>query len=155
IGSTLFQQQTQATLTVGETISLGGFTMRYDGLTEFPTDDRREVTRATVTVFDAKGNNVGLLHPRRDLFTDSGQPMTIPGVRSTLGEDFYVILVGWEPIASNGATFKIYVNPLINLVWSGGLIFILGTLIAAWPDADEGKRYAAVAALAGASASAD
>ena len=155
IGSTLFQQQTQATLTVGETISVGGFTMRYDGLTEFPTDDRREVTRATVTVFDAKGNNVGVLHPRRDLFTDSDQPMTIPGVRSTLGEDFYVILVGWEPIASNGATFKIYVNPLINLVWSGGLIFILGTLIAAWPDADEDKRYAAVAAMAGASASAD
>ena len=58
--------------------------------------------------------------------------MTIPGVRSTLGEDFYVLLVGWEPIAANGATFKIYLNPLINLVWLGGLVFIIGTLVAAW-----------------------
>jgi cytochrome c-type biogenesis protein CcmF len=25
-------------------------------------------------------------------------------------------------------------NPLINWVWAGGIIFVLGTLIAAWPD---------------------
>ncbi len=142
IGSNFFQQQTQASLAVGEKLTLGGFTMRYDSLAQFPTDDGRDVARATVSVFDSNGTQIATLHPRRDFFVESGQPMTIPGVRSTLGEDFYVLLVGWEPIAASGATFKIYLNPLINLVWAGGIIFILGTLIAAWPDVDEEKRYA-------------
>src|SRR3990172_7812706 len=142
IGSNFFQQQTQATLAEGEQLTLGGFTMRYDSLAQFSTDDGRDVARATVSVFDSNGTQIATLHPRRDYFFDSEQPMTIPGVRSTLGEDFYVLLVGWEPIAAGGATFKIYLNPLINLVWAGGLIFILGTLIAAWPDVNEEKRYA-------------
>ena len=66
--------------------------------------------------------------------------MTIPGVRSSVENDFYVLLVDWQPIASNGATFKIYLNPLVNWVWAGGFIFILGTLVAAWPDAEEMRR---------------
>jgi cytochrome c-type biogenesis protein CcmF len=30
-------------------------------------------------------------------------------------------------------TFKVYINPLINLVWWGGIILIIGTVIAALP----------------------
>ncbi len=62
--------------------------------------------------------------------------MTIPGVRSTLEDDLYVLLVDWQPISSQGATFKIYHNPLVNWLWLGGFVFILGTLVAAWPDKD-------------------
>jgi cytochrome c-type biogenesis protein CcmF len=142
VGSNFYQVETQATLKPGESLTVGHFTMRFDSLAEFPTDDLRQVARAVVTVSDAQGNLLGQLYPRHDLFVDSGQPMTIPGVRSTLGEDFYVILVGWEPIATDGATFKVYVNPLINLVWWGGIVFIFGTLIAAWPDAEDSKRFA-------------
>jgi cytochrome c-type biogenesis protein CcmF len=141
VGSNFFQLETQATLNRGESLVLGGFTMKFDSVVDFPTDDQRQVTRATVSVFDAEGNYVDELHPRRDFFLDTGQPMTIPGVRSTLGEDFYVILVDWQPISANSATFKVYVNPLINLVWAGGFVFILGTLVAAWPERDEEKRY--------------
>jgi cytochrome c-type biogenesis protein CcmF len=70
--------------------------------------------------------------------------MTIPGVRSTMEDDFYVILVGWEPIAAQGATFKVYHNPLVNFLWLGGIVFILGTLVAAWPARDlaAGQRKA-------------
>jgi cytochrome c-type biogenesis protein CcmF len=45
-----------------------------------------------------------------------------------------MLLVGWEPIATDGATFKVYQNPVVNFVWFGGLVFILGTLVAAWPE---------------------
>ena len=62
--------------------------------------------------------------------------MTIPGVRSTMEDDLYVLLVDWQPVTSQGATFKIYHNPLVNWLWLGGLVFILGTLVAAWPDKD-------------------
>ena len=80
---------------------------------------------------------MGQLFPRSDYYIVSNQPMTIPGVRSTLEEDFYVLLVGWEPIGRDGATFKVYLNPLVNFVWLGGVVFILGTLVAAWPEREQ------------------
>jgi cytochrome c-type biogenesis protein CcmF len=72
--------------------------------------------------------------------------MTIPGVRSSVGEDFYVIMVNWESVTADAATFRLFLNPLINWVWAGGLIFIVGTLVAAWPDAVEQKAAAAARA---------
>lgn len=80
------------------------------------------------------GRLVATLAPQSELYTRTGQPMTIPDARSTITEDFYVILVNWEPTSANEATFRIYLNPLINWVWAGGLIFVFGTLVASWPD---------------------
>jgi len=62
--------------------------------------------------------------------------MTIPGVRSTMEDDLYIILVDWQPILSSGATFKIYHNPLVNWLWLGAIMLILGSVVAAWPDKD-------------------
>ena len=78
------------------------------------------------------------------------QPMTIPDKRSTLTNDLYVILAGWE---GNGetATFKAYINPLINWLWIGGFVFILGTIVAAWSTPQERQeRATAKARLPGA-----
>jgi len=133
LGSSLFQIETQGQLQQGEQLTLGRYVMVYDGLQQFLTNDDREVTRATVSVYRDE-QLLGQLHPRRDFFLSSQQPMTIPGVRSTWEDDFYVLLVSWEPLGAEGATFKLYVNPLINWVWAGGLVFILGTLVAVWPS---------------------
>jgi cytochrome c-type biogenesis protein CcmF len=147
IGSNFFQIETQGQLKPGEQLTLGRYVVTFDALDEFFTDDGRQVARATVSVY-RDGKFISQLHPRRDFYLESNQPMTIPGVRSTVEDDVYVLLVTWEPVAANGATFKIYVNPLINWVWAGGLVFILGTLIAAWPDAAESRRRVSVAAAA-------
>ena len=62
--------------------------------------------------------------------------MTIPGERATLTDDLYVLLVDWQPATANGATFKIFVNPLVNWLWIGAFVFLFGILVAAWPDRD-------------------
>jgi cytochrome c-type biogenesis protein CcmF len=132
IGIELFQTETQGTVQPGGSIRLGDYTMLFQRLDVFDTQDGRNVARAVVSVF--KGDRyVGELHPRRDFFYDSQQTMTIPGVRSTMEDDFYVILVDWQSSAQ-GITFKVYHNPLVNWLWLGGLVFILGTLVAAWPE---------------------
>jgi cytochrome c-type biogenesis protein CcmF len=153
IGIEMFQTESQATLAQGEQLTVGPYVMTYDSLTEFQMPDDRLVDRAVVSVY-RDGRFVGDLYPRRDYYYKAQQPMTIPGVRSTLEDDFYVILVGWEPIAQGGATFKVYRNPLVNFVWMGGLIFIAGTLVAAWPEADpaRSRRWALAARAAGAKA---
>jgi cytochrome c-type biogenesis protein CcmF len=132
IGIELFQTETQGTLAQGEQLTLDRYVMVYDSLSQFDTQDGRNVTRAVVSVF-RDGKFVGELYPRRDFYYTSQQSVTIPGVRSTLEDDFYVVLVGWEPIEIGGATFKIYHNPQVNFIWIGGLVLILGTMVAAWP----------------------
>jgi cytochrome c-type biogenesis protein CcmF len=135
IGTELFQTETQGTIPQGGQITLGDYSLRYDSLAIFDTPDGRNVARAVVRV-EKNGRYIGELHPRRDFFFEAQQPMTIPGVRSTWEDDLYVILVDWLPVSSQGATFKVYHNPLINWLWLGGLVFILGTMVAAWPDKD-------------------
>jgi cytochrome c-type biogenesis protein CcmF len=150
IGSEMFQTETQGSIAVGESLSLGRYSMTYDSLVQSDEPDGRRVTRATVTVY-RDGREVKKLFPQEHFYYASGQPMTIPGVRSTIKDDLYVILVGWEPIAEEGATFKIYHNPLVNFVWMSGAVFILGAIIAIWSRRDpvstrhstkEGEAYA-------------
>ena len=70
--------------------------------------------------------------PYREFFIQQQQPMTIPDVYTAFGNELYIILVGWEGTGET-ASFKAYINPLINWLWFGGLVFILGTMLAAWP----------------------
>jgi cytochrome c-type biogenesis protein CcmF len=141
IGSSFFQMETQGRLAQGEQLTIGRYVMVYDTVDHFIHTDGREVHRATVSVY-RDGQWLATLHPRQDIYAlGSGlQPMTIPGVRSSLEDDFYVLLVSWESIGVDGATFKVYVNPLVNWVWAGGLVFIFGTLIAVWPQAEAARR---------------
>ena len=135
IGIELFQKETQGTIKPGESLTLEGYSITYKSLAEFDTPDGRNVARAVLDI-SRNGTPLGELYPRRDFYYASQQPMTIPGVRSTMEDDLYVLLVDWEPFSADGATFKVYHNPLVNWLWFGGLVFILGTMVAAWPDRD-------------------
>ena len=93
-------------------------------------------TRSVVEVY-RDGKYLGELNPRIDFYFDSQQTMTIPGQRSTLKDDLYILLVDWEPASAIGATFKVYVNPLVNWLWLGSLLFLVGIIIAAWPESEK------------------
>ena len=135
IGTQFFASETQATIPLHGKIALGHYAMTYDALQQFRASDGRLVARAVVSVYK-DSRKVGMVYPRRDFYVDSQQPMTIPGVRSSWLDDFYVILVDWQPISTEGATFKVFRQPLVGWIWIGALVFIVGTLIAAWPEPD-------------------
>jgi cytochrome c-type biogenesis protein CcmF len=135
IGIGNFQTQTQQTLAVGQQMQISGYTLRYDSLAQFPYVDGRQVTRAVLSVFK-DGKLLGEVHPRYDVYPD-GQPVTVPGIRSTLGNDLYVVLVNWENVSVEQTPFKVYDNPLVNWLWIGSVILLLGTLVAAWPEKEE------------------
>jgi cytochrome c-type biogenesis protein CcmF len=133
IGIEMYQVETQGTIPEGGSLSLQEYSITYKDLVSFDTHDGRNVTRAFVSVTRG-GEELAEIYPRRDYFYDANQPMTIPGVKSTLAGDLYVILVDWREISEQGATFKVYYNPLINWLWIGGWVFIAGILVAAWPE---------------------
>ncbi len=136
IGIEAFQTQTQGSLIPGESLSVSGYTVTYNSLAEFDVQDGRNVARAVLDVTN-RGKSIGQLYPRRDFFYDSQQPMTIPGVHSTMEDDLYVILVDWQPISTQQATFKVFHNPLVNWLWLGSLVLIFGSLIAVWPSPEK------------------
>jgi cytochrome c-type biogenesis protein CcmF len=134
LGIESFQRETQGTLKQGESISVANYELRYKDIAQW--DDLPSgvnYRRAVLDVYQ-DGQYVGQLAPRIDYYYDSQQNMTIPGQRSTLEDDLYVLLVDWEPVSATGATFKIYVNPLVNWLWLGSLLFLVGIVIAAWPE---------------------
>jgi len=148
VSSHIFQVQTQKSLAAGQTVTMGDYVFEYDNLERFTATDGRGVIRAQATVYH-NGREVAHITPRIDLF-GSGETATIPGKYASLtGDDFYVVLVQWEQLSLSSATFKIYFNPLVNWVWTGGFIFIFGTLVAAWPDLSEERRPVEVRQKAG------
>jgi len=136
IGLEMFQTETQGTLRQGESITIRDYKVTYTDLAIFDTNDNRNLARAVVSI-EKNGKYVGELYPRRDYFYESQQPMTIPGVRSTIEDDLYVLLVDWQPITTEGATFKIYHNPLVNWLWWGTYLLIIGSLVAMWPQKEK------------------
>ncbi|HZM25336.1 MAG TPA: cytochrome c-type biogenesis CcmF C-terminal domain-containing protein, partial [Anaerolineales bacterium] len=136
LGIELFQVETQGTVSTGESINIAGYTVKYKEVASWDDIPKGvNYTRAVVDVYK-NGIYLGELHPRRDYYADAQQNMTIPGNRSTMRDDLYVLLVDWEPASATGATFKIYVNPLVNWLWLGSLLFLFGIFIAAWPEKD-------------------
>ncbi len=137
----LYQSETQIRLTAGESVQVGNFEMVFNSVSRFPGADDLLITKADVDVY-RDGKFLRKLTPQIEFYQRSGQQMTIPSARSTITEDFYVILVNWEPTTADAATFRIFLNPLINWIWTGGIIFIVGTLIAAWPDREKAPARA-------------
>src|SRR5688572_17153567 len=136
LGIELFQQETQGTVAAGEALNVGNYTVEYRELASWDVpSDGVNYTRAVVDIYE-NGIYLGQLYPRIDYFFDAEQTMTIPGQRSTFRDDLYILLVDWQPVSSAGATFKIYVNPLVNWLWVGAFVFLFGIIFAAWPDKD-------------------
>jgi cytochrome c-type biogenesis protein CcmF len=140
-GSSLFQQEAQAALRRGESMRLGPYELTY-------VDTSSRAT-ANVEVFAAHvevrrdGERLAVLRPERNFYVRWDQPSSEVGLLSTLREDLYLILISYDN-RTDTATFKAYRTPLVNWIWLGGLLMILGTHVAVLPD----RRERALAAAA-------
>jgi len=61
------------------------------------------------------------------------QPHSELDIHTTLKQDIYSVFSGYDT-KTKSASFKIMINPLVSWVWIGSYIFVLGTLIALWPN---------------------
>ena len=117
----------------GEEMTISNYSLTYENIDYYQTEDK-EVITATLSVYN-KGKLLGELTPEKYFHRTYEQPVTEVARRSTLAEDLYVILVGWD---EDGATaFKVLVNPLISWIWIGGGVLFLGGLVAFWPERRE------------------
>ncbi|NJL94090.1 MAG: hypothetical protein HC915_10355 [Anaerolineae bacterium] len=129
IASTAFQEVRQVTLQPSQSLDIGPYSLRYDRVFEAVAVDERGMLIAEVALF-REGDFVRDLRPRRDYFGPEMSPMTIAGVHSTFENDVYVLLTFQQ---DDAVTLRVYRNPLVNFVWGGSLLLVLGTAIAVYP----------------------
>ncbi len=139
IGSSVYKIEVRTSIRQGESFQVGAYTLTFTGLSTERTPDR-DTAIAHLKV-SKDGKVVGALDPHRHFYFASQQPATIPAIDSTLARDLYVSFRSFDP-QSGLATFEAFLNPLVAWVWIGGIVFIAGTLIAAWPDWREERRLA-------------
>jgi cytochrome c-type biogenesis protein CcmF len=137
-GSMSYSLEREATLRVGEGLSVGRYHVQFEGLrgSQQPTHFRVE---GAFKVFN-KGHAVGVLSPALKFFPTQKSPVGRAVYRSTFREDLYIILSGFSEVEQNQATLKVLVRPLLAWMWLGGFIIVLGTIVAVLPVRRVGTR---------------
>jgi len=97
---------------------------------------------AELLVTGKDGNSITTLLPEKRIYfhrdpnPDRRQPHSELDIHTTLKGDIYSVFSSID--TDNGiAFFQIMINPLVQFVWYGGYILVLGTLIALWPSKRE------------------
>ena len=131
IGSHFFQLQTDATLKPGQEINIAGYKLVYFGNIEEKYPNVQVVT-AQVQVWSG-GQLQEYIYPGRQFYANfDNQPASLIPITTFGLTDLYVFLDNWNGPAQ--ATIRVFINPLVSLVWYGALLMLLGGIICWWPE---------------------
>ena len=139
-GSSAYDTSHSARLAPGDSMKLRNYTLVYRGLNSKRSQNAIE-TRAAIDVYRG-GDRIATMHPGKNDYPVEQQVSNEVSIRSDplTGEDLFLIT---EQVNQNGTIdFKAIINPLVNLIWAAGFVFLLGSAIALWPDAREERRLA-------------
>jgi cytochrome c-type biogenesis protein CcmF len=137
-GSSAFDSVGESRLARGDAMTIGDYRLTYASLDERLASNATEI-RAQFAV-ERGDRDLGVLDAGKNAYTIEQQVSNEVGIRSDLltGEDLFLIA---ETIYPNGDIYvRVFVKPLVNLIWFAGLVFLGGSLIALWPDAREQRR---------------
>jgi cytochrome c-type biogenesis protein CcmF len=128
-----YQKESDVTIEKGQTTQLGRYSITYQGNRAY-SDAQKEVSEVYLAIAQ-DGKPAGSLRPAKWSYRghDDEPPRTIVTIRETLREDLYIILNGIDG-DSGLASIKVIINPLVNWVWFGFFMLIIGTVIAFLPE---------------------
>jgi len=129
IGSSFYQVEAEAALMPGDSMTIKGYTLTYEGMS-LDHSSTKMIVITTLSVYNSD-KLVGELKPEKIFHRSYEQTVTEVAIRSTPIEDLYLILAGWTEDGT--VTFKALVNPLMLWIWVGGGFLLLGGVIAFWP----------------------
>ncbi len=136
IGSQFFTVERSVTLEQNESIEVGRYSLTHLGFVE-QTNPEQHLVAAQLSV-TRNGQPWTVIEPgKRFLAGFADQPISNIAIHSSLVEDLYVVLTGWE---DGKASLFIFVNPLILWLWLGGLVLTVGGLIAWWPEGQASRE---------------
>jgi cytochrome c-type biogenesis protein CcmF len=149
-GSSAYQTQREQILRPGQSMEAAGYTLTYAGLTGVKGSNYTGY-RAQLAV-SGHGEHFRLDPGANHYFIEGvANEASIYHDPRSIGDVFTTAQVAGTH--TTNIDLKVFVKPLVNLIWVAGFVFVAGALIAMWPDAVEQRRlaarYAAGAAPAG------
>jgi cytochrome c-type biogenesis protein CcmF len=131
IGSSGFGTRKDATVKKGDQIEIGSYRLVFEGI-ESSHSDEIHIDAALFQLYK-NGRQLGSLQSEKHTHANF-QPATEVGIRSTLQEDIYLVLASYDRAAQT-ATVQVLINPLTLWMWIGGIVMVIGTLVALLPGA--------------------
>jgi cytochrome c-type biogenesis protein CcmF len=135
-----FGTKREAKLAPGQAMRTGDYTLVFLGERQRRGPNAIEL-RARLAVF-RNGKPLGTIAAGKNRYIAEQQTSNEVAIRSDWlrAEDLFVIA---DQFGNDGTVFlKVLVNPLVNLIWLAGLVFLAGSLVTMWPDAREQRRLA-------------
>jgi cytochrome c-type biogenesis protein CcmF len=140
IGSSVYKSQVEQTLNVGDSVTLKGYTLTYNGFDSSMQQKSDNIIWVTVVAkmdISQAGKNAGSIHPTQIIqYVMSGQtvvemPTVVSNkvaIRSNLAKDYYVIFEDFDGTTQQ-ALVMVLVNPLVQWIWIGGVLLLIGGLV--------------------------
>jgi len=129
VGMEGLEASIQGTMIPGDKMPLRSYEVEFVQLTtEYENPEYLTIEAELVLWKD--GKVVDKLFPGQHLYEDRGQYVSIPGKQSTLRGDFYTLLLDYNSMMGY-VTIRASDNPLVNFMWIGALLMVLGAILAA------------------------
>lgn len=166
IGTNFYQQRTDGALALGESLVIDNYRIEYvdngdssrpDRIAQWaemsvyeidPADYEQEISFATAqgssgfTLKDSRlrpnDKLLDQIEPWHGFYLDFNMASVRSGIRSTVVEDLYVIPRDF--LADGRISLAVSINPLAWWLWASGPFFIIGTMVALWPQAAVERR---------------
>jgi cytochrome c-type biogenesis protein CcmF len=133
MASTVFPESESNTLAIGESLTVSNYEITFDGMQlsmdQIPEGGGMGNKINYYAFYDVtkNGKYVGRITPHRSFYRSQAQWVSEIGIRSTLIDDIYISLDDWD---DNTSTISVKVNPGVLWIWIGGIILVLGGLVA-------------------------
>jgi cytochrome c-type biogenesis protein CcmF len=136
-GSSAYGANVEQRLTRGQSVTVDGYTLTNRGIVQRTTARAKE----TRVLLDVRGPWQGRIQTGSNQFFNPPEPAQEVAIKTNWlrAEDLYVIADEVHP-ATGIVYVQVLVKPLVNLIWIAGIVFLLGSGVALWPDAREQRR---------------
>jgi len=124
-GTVGWQSEALVVVGPGETLTVGPYTLRFDGVME---RDGPNFTGKQASIAIMDGTRVAaVMRPEQRIYTAEGQDVSYTAIRTTGIRDLKLVL--GDDRGSGRWTLSAFVSPLAPLIWIGGLVMALGGLL--------------------------
>jgi cytochrome c-type biogenesis protein CcmF len=151
IAGASYNQDVRQHLMPGDTMDVASpwghtYHLTYEGLsTSIGRGQRNLDWQAIALISVRKGDkSLGNMTTEKRKYTTADQTMTEVGIRTSPQEDLYLILSAVDDLNgvlgnnanAQGIDLQVLVKPLLSWIWWGGLVLVVGSIIALWPSAE-------------------
>jgi cytochrome c-type biogenesis protein CcmF len=126
-----FNKEVEKEMPVGSTVKVGKYELLLQSMDQ--KQERNYVADRMILEVLKDSKPVMMLYPERRNFPTNQESGTMVAIYSTLREDLYVVYAGINP-SNNLPTIHAFINPLVKWVWWGGMVLVMGTIVALLPN---------------------